>query len=318
MFKPGQSWLDTDGKPIQAHGGGINFFNGKYYWYGENKTGCSASRSDDKPWHNGVNCYSSTDLYNWNFEDTVLPPVYDDPEHELYPKKVMDRPHVLYNNISKKYIMWMKLVDEDWKEQHVGVAESETPNGNFTLLKTIYPNGMFAGDANLYKESCDNKAYYIFERPHTEIVVADLTPDYLDVTGMYSCHFPQPGDPWGREAPSFFKRNHKFYMITSGTTGYDPNEAQWASAELIHGPWTVYGNPCIGKRSGTSFDSQFTAVFEVADKPGSFIGMADCWTPENIEGSTYVWLPLKFDDGRLIIEWHDEWDLSIFNKTNAF
>ena len=41
MFRPGKTWLDADGKPIQAHGGGVNFFNGRYYWYGENKTGCS-------------------------------------------------------------------------------------------------------------------------------------------------------------------------------------------------------------------------------------------------------------------------------------
>lgn len=36
-FYPGQVWLDTQGKRIQAHGGSVLFWEGRYYWYGENK-----------------------------------------------------------------------------------------------------------------------------------------------------------------------------------------------------------------------------------------------------------------------------------------
>ena len=32
---PGQVWNDTDGNPINAHGGGILYHEGTYYWYGE-------------------------------------------------------------------------------------------------------------------------------------------------------------------------------------------------------------------------------------------------------------------------------------------
>lgn len=40
-FYPGRLWLDTDGNPIQAHGGGILYDKATetYYWYGENKDG---------------------------------------------------------------------------------------------------------------------------------------------------------------------------------------------------------------------------------------------------------------------------------------
>lgn len=34
---PGKKWLDTNGKRIQAHGGAIYYENDTYYWYGENK-----------------------------------------------------------------------------------------------------------------------------------------------------------------------------------------------------------------------------------------------------------------------------------------
>lgn len=41
QFYPGREWLDTDGKPIQAHGGGILYVQETktFYWYGENKDG---------------------------------------------------------------------------------------------------------------------------------------------------------------------------------------------------------------------------------------------------------------------------------------
>jgi len=41
FYHPGRVWLDTDGKPIQAHGGGVLYDERTqtYYWYGENKDG---------------------------------------------------------------------------------------------------------------------------------------------------------------------------------------------------------------------------------------------------------------------------------------
>ena len=40
-FYPGREWRDTDGKTIQAHGGGILYVpeTRTFYWYGENKGG---------------------------------------------------------------------------------------------------------------------------------------------------------------------------------------------------------------------------------------------------------------------------------------
>ena len=59
-FYPGQEWLDTAGKPIQAHGGSILQVGDTFYWYGENK-----EKTDGKNgiWHWGVRCYRSCDLY---------------------------------------------------------------------------------------------------------------------------------------------------------------------------------------------------------------------------------------------------------------
>lgn len=47
-IRHGQVWLDTEGKPIQAHGGSIFFENDTFYWYGENK---EKTRSNNDIWH---------------------------------------------------------------------------------------------------------------------------------------------------------------------------------------------------------------------------------------------------------------------------
>src|SRR5258708_11742219 len=38
-LQPAAIWNDTEGRPINAHGGGILFYEGVYYWYGEIKQG---------------------------------------------------------------------------------------------------------------------------------------------------------------------------------------------------------------------------------------------------------------------------------------
>ena len=85
-------------KPIQAHGGSILFDNGKYYWYGENKTGHKSGRIYSARRHHWHILSSLSDLYNWTFEGIVLPAVSDDPNHDLHPSKVAERPKVLKND----------------------------------------------------------------------------------------------------------------------------------------------------------------------------------------------------------------------------
>ena len=66
---PGRPWFDSRGDRIQAHGGSIIEVDGRYYFYGENKENTVPGSG---VWHNGVNCYSSKDLINWTFENTIL------------------------------------------------------------------------------------------------------------------------------------------------------------------------------------------------------------------------------------------------------
>jgi len=62
-FHPGAVWPDNNGVHINAHGGGILYDKGVYYWFGEFKT---AGRGGNRA-NVGVSCYSSVDLYNCTF-----------------------------------------------------------------------------------------------------------------------------------------------------------------------------------------------------------------------------------------------------------
>lgn len=59
-FRPGEIWTDNNGAHINAHGGGILYDKGTYYWYGEHKVEGDAGNYAQV----GVHCYSSKDLYN--------------------------------------------------------------------------------------------------------------------------------------------------------------------------------------------------------------------------------------------------------------
>ena len=168
-FHPGQPWLDTNGKRIHAHGGSIFYENGRYYWYGENK---EKTTGLDSIWHWGIRCYVSGDLYNWDDLGLIIPPEPDDPASTLHPSKCVDRPHILYNRKTGKYVCWLKVMS-------VGctVLTADALLGPYTVVhEGLWPLGMEPGDFDL-AVAPDGKAYYFFERVHSELICADLTDD---------------------------------------------------------------------------------------------------------------------------------------------
>ena len=100
---PGKKWLDTEGKPIQAHGFSV-FWNeeaGLWYWYGENKEKTVGGKKNTI-WHWGVRLYTSSDLYNWEDRGLIIEPQPEDLFSPLHPTYCMDRPHILYNKKTGK------------------------------------------------------------------------------------------------------------------------------------------------------------------------------------------------------------------------
>jgi len=297
-FKPGEQWFDTNGKLIQAHGGSVLYEDGIYYWYGENKDKITGDNGMDF-W--GVRCYTSKDLYNWEDKGLIIEPNLSDETSPLHPKSIGERPHIIFNEETKKYVCWLKTWIKGKGTYTVLTADNIL--GPYTIKsKDIKPLGMVGGSDFDLKVADDGKAYIYYPRIWSEMICADLTSDYTDVNGFYSTHFHRPHPPFSREAPAHFIRKHKHYIITSGTTGYFPNPSEVAVGDTWHGPFKVLGNPHTNDETNTSFYSQVSSVFKVQGKKDLYIACADRWVPD------YMDIPYEFYNKYMDIKYSLESD----------
>jgi hypothetical protein len=351
-FHPGKQWLDTDESVINAHGGGILYYKGIYYWFGEHKiAGPKGNKAQV-----GFHVYSSKDLYNWKDRGIALS-VSDSPRSDIVKGCIMERPKVIYSKKTKTFVMWfhLELKGQGYSSARTGVAISKKPTGPYKYLRSYRPNagewplnitpeqkrkkynpdslkpcssewkkaiveGMFmrrdfkkgqmSRDMTLFVDD-DGTAYHIHaSEENATIDISELSNNYQSFTGRYVRVLPGQYN----EAPTIFKHNGKYYMITSGTTGWKPNAARLAVADSIFGPWEKLANPCVGKGKKTTFHSQGTYVLHVHGKKSAFIFMADRWHPKNPIEGRYIWLPIQWENGKPVIKWLDQWNLSYFDK----
>lgn len=323
-FHPGEVWKDTSGVPIQAHGGGILKVGMTYYWYGEDKTKGNGNKT-------GISCYSSTDLLHWKHEGTALPKALMPPEFR--DNGIVERPKVIYCALTRKYVMWMHLDNGGYSTASAGVAVSDSPTGPFRFLKKFRPakfpeakddachqkelGGTFR-DMGLFVDD-DQKAYVVYASDNnatTFIVRLDNTYTDAEQPSVEGKTWVRVDVHKFREAPVIFKYQSKYYLFTSGQSGWAPNAAGIQTASNIFGPWSQIVNPCIGAKSGTTFDSQSTFVLPAPGKPpGNFIYMGDRWKPKELQDSRYVWLPFHIKpDGAFHIQWMPTWNMSWFDS----
>ena len=136
-FVPGEVWPDDRGVHINAHGGGILFHEGVYFWYGEHKIAGKAGNLA----HVGVHCYSSKDLYNWKDEGIALG-VSSDPGSDIAAECILERPKVIYNSKTGSFVMWfhLELKGHGYETARAGIAVAKRPAGPYTYVHSIRPN----------------------------------------------------------------------------------------------------------------------------------------------------------------------------------
>jgi len=224
-----------------------------------------------------------------------------DPESELHPSQVIERPKVLFNDKTGKFVMWIHIESPDYEKAHAGVAVSDSPNGPFVYLGSFKPNGGDSRDQTLFKDD-DGRAYQIYSSEWNKTMyVGLLSEDYQSHTGTYKRIFIGEN----REAPVVFKNEGKYYIITSGCTGWDPNTAMCAVADSMLGEWTEIGNPCSGPDSQNTYHAQGTYAQPLGD--GHYLMMFDRWNKTDLDDSRYVWLPMTVEDGMPVITWKKSW-----------
>lgn len=298
-LKNGTLWRDTDGNEIHAHGGYMIRHEGYYYWYGEDRR---------ESWY--VNCYRSRNLVDWEFRNHVLTA---DSKTESYRVKTklqlrnedggkvnLERPKVLYNEKTKKFVMWVHF--ENGKNYHdaaVGIAVCDTPDGDFVYYGHFNPYGYMSRDCTLFQDD-DGTAYFISAaRDNADLHMYRLTDDYLNVDKLV--HKLWQGEY--REAPAVIKSGGKYYMLTSFCTGWAPNQGKYAVADSMEGDWSTLRK--IGDE--TTFHSQAAFLLE---RNSRLLYYGDRWggDGEKYFTSGYVIYPLVIEDGRLVMKYVEEID----------
>ena len=343
----GKVWRDTDGNVINAHGGGVLYHEGKYYWFGEHRP--ESGFVTEK----GINCYSSIDLCKWKPEGIVLA-VSGEEGADIEKGCIMERPKVIYNKKTGKFVMWFHLEKKGngYGSACAAVAVSDSPTGSYRFIRSgrvnkgVYPLNMdtkereIEWDFSKYKEwwtpewysaiekglflkrdmeggqmsrdmtlfvDDDGKAYHIYSSED------NLTLQIAELSDDYLGHTGRyirifPGGH--NEAPAIFKKDGTYWMITSGCTGWEPNKARLLTATSILGEWKQLPNPCVGEKADKTFGGQGTYSFPLQGKEDRFVFMADSWCPESLSDSRYIWLPIQFNEkGIPFIEWIDRWKI---------
>lgn len=326
-------WLDSDGVHINAHGGGVLFHEGRYYWFGEHKV---AGGRGNQAWV-GVGCYSSDDLFRWRNEGTALA-VSRERGSEIEAGCVIERPKVVRCAKTGKFVLWfhLELKGRGYRAARAGVAVADEVTGPYRYVGSHRPNagrwpvgfdpekdgrtaphlvrdharGQMSRDFTLFADD-DGRVYHIAASEENETLhISLLAEDCLGFSGEYH----RVGAGRSHEAPAIAKHGGRYWMITSGCTGWQPNAARSLVADKITGPWRELGNPCEGVNPendlgpGKTFGGQSTFLLPVQGKPDVLIAMFDVWRPRNAIDGRYLWLPVEFRDGRIIVPFRKRWN----------
>ena len=307
-------WNDTTGKHIQAHGGGFIKVCDTWYWFGEDKT---LNTNGTGNFH-AISCYASKDLVTWEHRNSVVTtstnPVLNNAN------LIIERPKVIYNASTKLYVMWAHWDMESCSGASGGYCDSEavvftspTVDGNYTYVNHFQPGSNGSRDCALWQEP-DGSAYFISTGgpggnaagDFRDTEVYQLSADYLKVQNTTKIW---PSDT--REAYAFWKVDGKYYGVSSGQTGWAPNEAAYlTSTGSIDGPWNNTFSP-LGSNNST-WSSQPTYVIPiVGSQTTTYIYAADIWNSNNLSLSTYLWLPFTFDGTTWHLSYSAQWSINL-------
>lgn len=288
----GIEWIDDDGKVVQAHGGNFLQVGNKWYLIGEDRA---------RSWNPDVNLYSTEDFVHWHFEGKIIK------NHETHPElgksRMIERPKLMYNAKTKKYVVWCHWEARDYSASEAGVFESDNVAGPYTCVWTGRPLGTKSRDCNIFVDN-DGEAYFISTTDeNTNLGLFQLSPDYHNaVEKTVLCKGQR------REAPAIAHIGDTYYMISSACTGWDPNQAKLATSKNIKEGWSPLEN--IGDR--IAYDTQASSILKVEGTEGTiYVYVGDRWMDPNLPQSKIIMLPIEWEDGKMVLNYYDSWQIDM-------
>ncbi|KAK4244144.1 glycoside hydrolase [Corynascus novoguineensis] len=271
---PGGTWTTPDGEHLQAHGAGFVYENGTYYMIGEDKSGGHSFTN--------VNCYSSTDLVQWTYVGALLSRTGSG---DLGPNRVVERPKVIYNDKTGKYVLWMHMDSSNYGEARVAVATGDSVCGKYEYIRSFQPLGRESRDMGLFKDD-DGKGYLLTEDRDYGLRIVSLSDDFTTPENDIFSWKLEGGNRV--EAPAMIKLGDTYFMFASMMTGWDANDNQYTTSKSLRSGWSEWKK--FADRGSNTYNSQTTYILKTSES--SAIYMGDRWVSDNLMASTYVWLPL--------------------------
>ncbi|KAK9830574.1 hypothetical protein WJX81_000063 [Elliptochloris bilobata] len=334
--------LDNRGRTVQAHGGGMLPWGGRFYWVGEGaKPGCTPGIFGDGCWprelelSQDINLYSSADLFAWTFEGTLINQagIRDMPcggaNARTHPCR-MERPKILYNEGTRKFVLVFHLDSAAFTpvpgaaySGHVGILTADEVTGPYTWVRALQPDGFGSYDMSVFQAK-DGTAYLVRSigaATSDHIGVSRMAPDYLDTSHTGVCSFGPRG-----EGVALFQApdgSSDFYLLNSNQTWWDPNPPQLSRAPALCGaPWRLLEQPTTGGTADITYNSQPTFVlpYHCASGRTVLIYLGDRWNfrgPGGLTNASYVWLPLVPTEGGYQILNLKSWRLRDFCERSS-
>ncbi|MGX5695671.1 family 43 glycosylhydrolase [Agromyces soli] len=255
---------------------------------------------------------------------------------------IIERPKVIHNEVTGKWVMWAHMdgpsetSSAQYAKAKAGVAVSDSPFGPFRYIDSYYLNHNAAGwgtpgmarDMNLFVDD-DGTGYIIYSsEDNGTMYISKLDAEYTDLAtpadeAVEGVDYNRIFVGWSREAPAIFKHDERYFLLTSGTSGWSPNPTRYASATDIMGDWTEIGDPFPWWAQSNSWNTQPTSVIPVDREHGKYIYMGDRWnggSDDALRNAPLVWLPINLGEGgdTLSIEVYDEWRLGDLDQWSAW
>lgn len=244
----GELWLDTEGNPIHAHGGHMLRHGDYVYWYGEDRRGDIY-----------VSCYRSKNFTDWEFRRHILTkrspaaPYYVRTDLSLEAREGIpnpstainvgnaadrkvniERPKVLYCAETGKFVLWAHWENGvNYRDARICIADCDTPDGEFVYRGSFNPYGYMSRDCTLFTDD-DGRSYFISAaRDNADLIIYRLSRDCMTVEKVVNVLWQGQY----REAPQLFKRNGRYWLLTSECTGWAPNQGGYSCADSLDGEW---------------------------------------------------------------------------------
>lgn len=260
------------------------------------------------PVWNGVQVYRSEDLIEWEYRGVCLPR----PEKGFGKLGATGRSHILYNQKTKKYVMWYRWFIA-MPASFLMVATADHPEGPFSPLgaREVGTSTGFGSDMNVFQDD-DGKAYLIYcdhNKPETggnwryAIRIDSLSNDYLKSNREGVIVFGG-----GNEAPAMTKYKGKYIALASGVHGWAGSETMCSTADSPLGQWTPQGHITEQRTWG----SQVTDLIYIEESDQVLALCDQWWVPDrtDIDKSRYLFLPLRYDSntGKIRMEYLEKWN----------